>query len=95
MEELRCVGCGIILQCEDENKEGYVHPNAFNREFILCKRCYQIKHYGKFSTSNEVKNTIDMIHKSASKDDLVILVCDVALVYTPLIKVLRELNSFG
>ena len=56
MEELRCVGCGIILQCEDVNKEGYVHPNAFNREFILCKRCYQIKHYGKFSTSNEVNS---------------------------------------
>ena len=94
MEELRCVGCGITLQCEDESKEGYVHPNAFNREFILCKRCYQIKHYGKFSSSYEVKNTIDMIHKSASKDDLVILVCDIALVYTPLIKVLKELNTF-
>ena len=94
MEELRCLGCGINLQCEDESKEGYVHPNAFNREFILCKRCYQLKHYGKFVTSNEVKNTINLIHKSAGKDDLVILVCDVALVYTPLIKVLKELNSF-
>ena len=93
-EELLCVGCGIKLQCEDEAKEGYVNPNAFSRSFILCKRCYQLKHYGKFSESKELKNTIDMLHKSAKKNDLVILICDVALVYTPLIKALKELNSF-
>ena len=94
MDELLCIGCGIKLQCEDESKEGYVNPNAFNREFILCKRCYQLKHYGKFVESKQVKNTINLLHKSASKDDLIILVCDVALVYTPLIKVLKEMNSF-
>ena len=94
MDELLCIGCGIKLQCEDESKEGYVNPNAFNREFILCKRCYQLKHYGKFVESKVVKNTINLLHKSASKDDLIILVCDVALVYTPLIKVLKEMNTF-
>ena len=94
MEELKCIGCGITLQCEDESKEGYVNPSAFNREFILCKRCYQLKHYGKFTTSKEVKNSITLIHNSANKDDLIVLIVDVSLVYTPLIKVLKELNSF-
>lgn len=94
MEELKCIGCGITLQCEDESKEGYVNPSAFNREFILCKRCYQLKHYGKFTTSKEVKNSITLIHGSANKDDLIVLIVDVSLVYTPLIKVLKELNSF-
>lgn len=94
-DELYCLGCGIKLQCEDENKEGYVNPNAFNREFILCKRCYQLKHYGKFSVSKKVKNTINLLHESAKKDDLIVLICDVALCYTPLIKVLKELNSYS
>ena len=94
-EELLCIGCGIKLQCEDESKEGYVHPNAFSRSFILCKRCFQLKHYGKFTTSVEVKNTIDKLHSSAKKNDLIILICDIALVYTPLIKTLKELNSFN
>lgn len=94
MDELYCIGCGIKLQCEDESKDGYVNPSAFNREFILCKRCYQLKHYGKFVESKSVKNTINLLHKSANKDDLIILICDVALVYTPLIKVLKEMNSF-
>ena len=95
MEELKCIGCGITLQCEDESKEGYVNPSAFNREFILCKRCYQLKHYGKFVKSDEVKNTIQLLHASANKNDLILLICDVALVYTPLIKVLKEINSYN
>ena len=94
MDELYCLGCGIKLQCEDENKEGYVDPKALNREFILCKRCYQLQHYGKFSKSLEVKNTIDLLHQSAKKNDLIILIADCALVYSPLNKVLKELNSF-
>ena len=94
MEELKCIGCGITLQCEDENKEGYVNPSAFSRSFILCKRCYQLKHYGKFVESKEVKNTIKLLHSNANKNDLIILICDIALVYTPLIKVLKELNFY-
>lgn len=94
MEELLCIGCGIKLQCEDENAEGYVNPNAFNRSFILCKRCYQLKHYGRFVESSMVKNTINLIHQSTKKDDLIVLISDVAFVDTPLIKTLKELNSF-
>lgn len=94
MEELLCVGCGIKLQCEDESKEGYVNPNAFTRSFILCKRCYQLKHYGKFVESKQLKNTIHLLKESARTDDLIVLVADVALTYTPLIKVLKELNSY-
>ena len=61
-EKLLCIGCGIQLQSEDESKEGYVNPNALTRSFILCKRCYQLKHYGKFSQSNQLKNTIDLLN---------------------------------
>lgn len=94
MEELYCIGCGIKLQDEDENKEGYVNKNALKRDFILCKRCYQLKHYGKFIKSNEVKNSITLLHENATKDDLIVLICDVALALTPLNKTLLELNSY-
>ncbi len=94
MEELYCIGCGIKLQCENEQEEGYVNPNAFQRSFILCKRCYQLKHYGKFIESKETKNTIQLLHKNAKKDDLIVLISDFSFVYTPLIKVLQELNRY-
>jgi len=92
-EELLCSGCGIKLQCEDETKDGYVDPRAFNREIILCKRCYQLKHYGKFVTG-KAKNTISLLHNNASKDDLILLICDVALCYSPIVNVLSELNGY-
>ena len=94
-EKLLCIGCGIQLQSEDESKEGYVNPNALTRSFILCKRCYQLKHYGKFVESKEVKNTIQLLHSNANSNDLIVLICDIALVYTPLIKVLKELNYYN
>ena len=94
MEELYCLGCGVKLQCENVDDEGYVDPNAFNREFVLCKRCYQLKHYGKFTTSNIVKNSIRLLHENAKKDDIIVLICDVSLTICPLTKALLELNYF-
>lgn len=39
----KCIGCGAILQTNDENKPGYrVKDNQ-----VMCKRCFQIKHYNK------------------------------------------------
>ena len=31
MEELRCYGCGAIIQSEDEKKIGFVPKNALDR----------------------------------------------------------------
>ena len=45
MEEIRCYGCGSIIQSENENKIGYVPKNAMNKQHILCKRCFQMKNY--------------------------------------------------
>ena len=42
-----------------------------------------------------MKNTIQLLHANANKNDLILLICDVALVYTPLIKVLKEINSYN
>ncbi len=95
MEELLCIGCGAKLQTADENKEGYVDKNALNREIIYCKRCYQLKHYGKFNKSPYIKNTISMLKESANLNDLIVLVCDVSLCYCPLIKELQEINDFN
>ena len=94
MEELYCIGCGIKLQCDDETKEGFVHPNALNKEFILCKRCFQLKHYGKFVESKLVKNSIDLVLNSAAKDDMIVLIVDCVLNYTPLISILNKLKKF-
>ena len=39
----KCVGCGITLQNDDVNKEGY----ASSKDFSLCERCFRIKYYSE------------------------------------------------
>ncbi len=54
-EKKRCPGCGALFQTFDENLPGYLAPGknpavheAERADGVLCKRCFQIKHYGVF-----------------------------------------------
>ncbi|SIS67218.1 ribosome biogenesis GTPase YqeH [Alicyclobacillus vulcanalis] len=50
MTEARvCVGCGAVLQSEDERMPGYVPESHRDREDVLCRRCFRIRHYGEFA----------------------------------------------
>lgn len=47
MEEVkRCPGCGAVFQSKDENLPGYLVPGKDPSSGVLCKRCFQMKHYG-------------------------------------------------
>lgn len=39
----KCIGCGVELQNDDPNKDGYVD----NLDYVLCERCFIIKNYGQ------------------------------------------------
>ena len=52
MEELRCYGCGAIIQSEDEKKIGFVPKNALDRNQVLCKRCFRLKNYHQLQATN-------------------------------------------
>lgn len=45
----KCIGCGIGLQCEFPNREGYLQAKVLteNRAEHFCERCFKIKNYGK------------------------------------------------
>ncbi len=49
MEETkRCPGCGAVFQSADENLPGYLVPGKEPSDGVLCKRCFQMKHYGVY-----------------------------------------------
>lgn len=48
MENKCCPGCGAVFQREDENLPGYLVPGKEPDGKVLCKRCFQLKHYGVF-----------------------------------------------
>lgn len=53
-EELRCIGCGVVLQDQDPNKAGYLPTSALtkalaaeNEESVYCQRCFRLRHYNE------------------------------------------------
>ena len=44
----KCVGCGCILQSDDDSKEGYLPYNKLlDENSIYCRRCFKIKNYSE------------------------------------------------
>ena len=67
---IRCLGCGVVLQDKDPDKDGYV----IDIKKKLCERCFIIKNYGQ---SKLVKKTnIDYMHilNNIRDNDIVVYV---------------------
>ncbi|GIN85408.1 hypothetical protein J6TS2_17940 [Heyndrickxia sporothermodurans] len=47
MTENICIGCGITVQSENPKELGYAPPSAFNKETLVCQRCFRLKHYNE------------------------------------------------
>lgn len=52
-EEIRCIGCGAVLQSTDEHEPGYLPASALQKilsgetENIYCQRCFRLRHYNE------------------------------------------------
>ena len=61
MEELRCYGCGAIIQSEDEKKIGFVPKNALDRSQ---------------ATNLSDDDFLEILNKIGEKDCLVVYLVD-------------------
>ncbi|MBD1372870.1 ribosome biogenesis GTPase YqeH [Hazenella sp. IB182357] len=76
-KQFHCEGCGVKLQSESPDHLGYAPPSAFEREYILCKRCYRIRHYGEIaSISQNPDEYLKKLGEIANTDSLVVQVID-------------------
>lgn len=70
----RCIGCGEIIQTEDENKPGF----AASEENDYCKRCFRMMHYNELpkvlATNDDYVKVIDHV---LCQNGLYILVVDI------------------
>ena len=52
-EELRCIGCGSIIQTEDPNGLGYTPKSALEKGKetgeLYCQRCFRLRHYNEIA----------------------------------------------
>lgn len=57
----KCLGCGIVMQSCDTQKEGYVRKEKYE-DALYCERCFKLKHYNKVDDSSFIpKNMFDEI----------------------------------
>lgn len=42
-----CIGCGAVIQTEDPLKPGYAPASSLEKEQIICRRCFRLKHYNE------------------------------------------------
>ena len=81
MEEIKCIGCGAVLQSEDVNKPGYIKPEVLDRpdlEGVVCLRCHKIKNYNLISKNElSTEEYYKIIKKIAAKDALFVYVLDI------------------
>jgi len=78
-----CQGCGILLQDENIQREGYTS----NLENNICQRCFRMKNYGEYqivTKSNE--EFIEILKNVDSTKDLVLHIVD-------LINLDKDLNA--
>lgn len=52
-EELRCIGCGSIIQSEDKQGLGYTPASAVKKGLetneLYCQRCFRLRHYNEIA----------------------------------------------
>src|SRR5690625_3385108 len=57
--DIRCIGCGAVIQTTDKEKSGYTPNSVLERSMetgeIYCQRCFRLRHY------NEVQD-VELTH---------------------------------
>lgn len=82
MMDMKCMGCGSIIQTKDKNKEGYVPTNIYEDfiegKTVYCQRCFRIKHYQSI-VSNDIPGDdyLKVIEQIKLKKALIVLIVDI------------------
>lgn len=78
MSELRCYGCGAIIQSDDPKKPGYLPEKALkNKKQVLCQRCFKLMHYHtKMESHLSQDDFLKVISTIGEKDALVVYILD-------------------
>lgn len=72
-KEKYCSGCGILLQDENIQQEGYV----FSLENDICQRCFRMKNYGEYQVSTKSNEEyLEILSSVGKKKDLVLHIVD-------------------
>ncbi len=77
-EELRCIGCGAIIQSVDKSKPGYAPKSSLDKEQVICQRCFRLKHYNEIQdVSLTDDDFLKILNDLGAKKALIVYVVDI------------------
>jgi 30S ribosome assembly GTPase len=92
LEAIYCVGCGVQIQTEDPEGIGYTPKSSLEKDSILCKRCFRLKHYNEIQdVSMHDDDFLKMVSSIRDKQGLVVHIIDIFDVNGTLIKSLPRI----
>lgn len=94
MEQLICQGCGAEIQTSEESEVGYAPPSSLNKEIVLCKRCFRLKHYNEIQDVNiSDDDFLQMVSSIRDTDGLIVHLIDIFDVDGTLLKSLPRITG--
>ena len=87
-----CFGCGVKLQCDDINKEGYIPKEKIDNS-IYCQRCYRIMHYGVNKVENTPKSVDNIINNINKNRKYGLFITDLININKELIKIYHRIKG--
>jgi 30S ribosome assembly GTPase len=92
LEVIHCIGCGVEIQTEDPNGLGYTPKSSLEKENILCKRCFRLKHYNEIQdVSIHDDDFLKMVSSIRERKGLVVHIIDIFDVNGTIIKSLPRI----
>lgn len=62
-----CSGCGITLQSKNPEQPGFIPASSLEKQGVLCKRCFRIRHYGEIQPVQQSEGDFVRILKDLKK----------------------------
>lgn len=85
----KCIGCGVLLQNDDNNLNGYVK----DLKFRYCERCFRNINYNEINDLNVNIDNLSIICKINKVADLVFFVADILNLSTDLIDIYKKITK--
>ncbi len=80
--KIKCIGCGIEIQSENEGELGYLPKSALDKknenDLIYCKRCFTMRNYNRGEKSGLTNDDfIKIISSISNTNSLVVKIIDI------------------
>ena len=79
-DELRCIGCGAVIQTTDPDKAGYTPQSALNKQKdeVYCQRCFRLRHYNEIANVDYSDDDfLRFLNQLSDKEELIVNVIDI------------------